>query len=441
MRRKTRNTLLALVLLLVALPLLFKGIMYLWVKLFLDDIVEQAPGQMDIRYQGIETEFKGAASVTGLQLIPRDFDAPIGIERVRVETDDPWIFIRPGHWGGQQMDIPSRLRIDVLSIRVPLQKAVIEGIRQRRAALLAQGAKWPDPCDSLGFDAEQLKAMGFDTVTLDLGIDYRFDTTGERLDVALDFDFHDIESISLGLSLQGIVPEDLHTGRLAGVRLVQADTRIFLEPAFGKRMAQHCAARRKLAVGDYQKQLIATFRDNLRRSGVTLGQELQQALERYFGQWGEMRLYIKPGQPLALLQLLGIKSDQLVRTLGISLFINDRPVNDLDVSVDLKKLSVPHSGGSAGTQQDRSVKAKPPARVRIVRRFVPVSVGVLDQYLGQTVRIRPDAQPAREGVLVAIVNGEAQIEQRTHGGKVTSYVPLDRIRSLEVMQEKRQPLQ
>ncbi len=87
------------------------------------------------------------------------------------------------------------------------------------------------------------------------------------------------------------------------------------------------------------------------------------------------------------------------------------------------------------------MKAKPPARVRIVRRFVPVSVGVLDQYLGQTVRIRPDAQPAREGVLVAIVNGEAQIEQRTHGGKVTSYVPLDRIRSLEVMQEKRQPLQ
>jgi hypothetical protein len=136
-------------------------------------------------------------------------------------------------------------------------------------------------------------------------------------------------------------------------------------------------------------------------------------------------------------QAMSIKPDNLVQALGISLFINDKPINDLDVKIDLQQLAseqgqVPGSGPGS--------KAKAPKRMRIIREFKPIPLDALDQQLGRTVRIHPLNQPTREGVLEAIANGEAQVRQRTHGGAVTSHIPLQEIRAVEVETLRREPM-
>lgn len=439
MRRKSRNILIVIVLLVVAVPFAIKGLMYLRVKLAMDDFVDRAGSEVEITYGAIDTELKGAASVENIRITPLEFEHPIEISRLRLETGNPWTFIDPSQWRSQGgMKMPPQLRMDVQSVRIPMEKAVYESFRQRLEMQRQLGAQLPDACESFNLDPIQLKAMGFDHVTLDLDMNYRFYEADERLDVAMDFELYDIESVSLSMALEGVVPEDIEAGRVAGVRFVKADMRVRLEPEFGRRFVKHCAQRKQLTPEAYVDALIGYFRDNLQRTGITLGQELQHALEGYYREWGDIRLHVKPEEPIAPLQLMTIKPERLVQTLGISLFVNDKPVNDLDVRLDLQRMT--KGVQAAPAEGTETGKSKAPRRVRIIREFHPIAVQNLDQYLGSRVRIYPQGQPQREGALVAIVGGEVQVEQRAHGGSVTSYIPLKQIRSVEVEKLQRQPL-
>ena len=442
MRRKTRNALVVVILLLASVPLLLKGAMYLRARMALDDLADRLSPDTGLQYGGIETDLAGAVSVTGLEIRPRGFDLPITVERVRVRTGDFWSFIWPAGWDGTgEGGIPRQLGIVVQSMRVPLQKAVFDAIRERNRALLAAGRETPAACDSLGFGAEELKAMGFRELMVDLDLGYRFDIPNEVLELAMDLDFRKIESLSMKVRLEGIVPEDLASGRVAsGARLAGAELGVRMERDFGQRFVRYCAARKEMSPAEFLEGRKLAMRENLKRAGITLGPGLQRALDEYLESWGEVRLRLAPAEPIAPLRLMSLKPEQMPGVLGLSLFVNDRPVRDLDIGLDLKQLAEARGpardAGEAGTPPARA-----PRRVRIVRRFRTVPVAGLDRYLGQVVRLHVAGQPAREGMLVAIADGEAQVEQRAHGGKVTSYVPLEKIQSLEVMREERKPLE
>ena len=434
MRRKYRVPLIILILLL-AVPLVVKGLMYLRVKMAMDDFVAEAATQAAITYEGIDTELQGAASVVGIEVLPEGLKQPIRIERVRLATDDPWLFIKPDQWFKRdRQEIPKQLRVAVQSVRVPLDDAVYKTfVRRMEAQQLLHGGP-PDACESFNLDPLELKAMGFDALTMDLGMSYQFRTVDERLDMSVDIDLHDIESVSMSMRLTGLVPEDIGKGRMTSARFAQADMKVRLEPAFGTRFVAHCAKKQGLTPAAYEDKLVKDFRDNLQHAGVTLGQELQQALENYYRQWGDIRIYIKPEEPIGMGKAMGLKPDNLVKALGVSLFINEKPVNDLDVKVDLHKLT------GEQEQANGAKSSAAPKRLRVIREYKPVPVDALDRYLGRTVRIHPLDQPIREGVLVAIVDGEAQVRQRTFGGSVTSHIPLQQIRSVEVETLRREPL-
>jgi hypothetical protein len=425
--------------LLVAAPFVVKGLMYLRVKMAMDDLVNDAAGQAKISYQGIDTELKGAASVTGIEILPAGLDQPIRIDRVHLATGDPWQFIKPDQWFRQDSpEIPAEMHIAVQSMRVPLDEAVYKTFVQRMQAQRKLGAAPPDACRSFNLDPVELKAMGFESLVMDLGMNYQFQPLDERLEMSLDINLYDIESLSMTMRLTGLVPEDLSSGRFAAVRFAQADMNVHLNPEFGRRFVAHCAKKQGVTPAAYEENLISGFRDNLQRTGITLGHELQQALENYYREWGDIRIYVKPEKPIGMGRAMSIKPDDLVRTLGISLFINDKPVNDLDVKVDLQQMA--QMQGKGANAANGAKKPPAPKRLRVIREFKPTSINALDQYLGRTVRIHPQGQPVREGVLVAIVNGEAQVRQRTHGGSVTSHVPLQEIRSVEVETERREPM-
>lgn len=124
--------------------------------------------------------------------------------------------------------------------------------------------------------------------------------------------------------------------------------------------------------------------------------------------------------------------------LGISLSVNDQPVTDLSFSLpqgneqlaDLFGAVAPAASGENGGSEAVPAPASPKPRAR----FIATPVAQLTRYIGSDVRVygseRVDPQ---QGILMALGDRQLELEQRLYGGKMTLYIPLDKISRAEVL--------
>jgi len=433
-RRRTRNRLILAVVLLAALPFALNGLMWWQAKLAVDDFVARVADQVEIRYQAIETGWDGTISVIGIRIRPQAFERSITIERVRLETEDPTFLLDlRNRFGAGTQPLPEQLALTAFDVSVPLEDLIVH---QRRHS--GQAISPPETaCATFTLGPRLLQALGRDALYLDLHSRYAFDRADERLAMWLTLDLHDIERVELEMQLLGLVPEDLQDQRVARARLEGARLAFEIDPDFGQRLARHCAERLGLSGPTaYVEQLLAQTQAQLAAAGIEIGSALQRALADYHRRWGRIELELRPPEPLAPLQLATIPPAQIVGRLGMSLVINGRPV--LPLQIRFRSLP-PVMAPPTTVDAPESAAGRPHAGYRIQRRYRPTSVARLGDHLGEKVRIRPRGQPSREGVLIAVVNGEAQLEQRVPGGTVEAYVPLREIESVEVEEQIKVP--
>jgi len=421
-----------------------KGAMYLRVKSTMDDLVQQASAQAEITYQGIGTDLiNGAASVEGIEVRPLQFEQSVFIEQVRFASDDRWALLTGADWQSRQQPPPAQMSLSLIGIRLPLDAAMLETLQQQADAQAALSGQPPlHACDGgMNLDPQLLSELGFEELTVDVDLDYRFNELAERLTANMAFDVHNMQSVQMSVEFDGLIPQDLHSGDAARAGLADIDMRITVPRSFGDRYMKQCAKRKQQTVDSYREALLQRMFADLQQVGVTLGTGLQQAMSDYYRDWGEMRVRVHPDKPLGMLQMMSVTPDRLIDMLGVSLFINQAPVADLDFSFDMQQLARLQSDPAPQGEYDPLAAPPLPKRVRIIRRYETVPLGLLDQQIGEAVKIQPFGQPLREGTLVAIRDGEAVVEQRTHGGSVTSYVRLDDIESLQVQRVEQKPLQ
>ncbi|RMG35544.1 MAG: hypothetical protein D6720_06925 [Gammaproteobacteria bacterium] len=432
MRRKTRRRLTLLVVLVVLVPLAFKGWLYLRVKLAVDDFIARVADRAQVEYQGIETDFRGAASVLGVRIRPATLSAPVVIERVRLATDDLWYFLDPRpSFDDADARRPDQLRLQAFGISLPLNDQVIAALRPQDASASGDG------CDELSFAPAMLKALGMSRLLADMEGLYRFDRANERLRLETTIAIQGVETIHMGMELAGIVPEDLELGRATRAKLAAAELAVEIEPDFGQRLVTHCAALGQQSPEAYLASMIERSHRRLAETGIELGPALQKALDEFNRHWGRVDLRLRPPEPLAILQLLAISPDRLVSALGMTLAINGHPVTPLDVRINPSRIGSGLPGVAPGIA--RKDESKMPRRYLIRREFVPVATDRLRGLVGRRVRITQRGEPIREGLLVEIANGRAVVEQRRPGGKVAAYVPLDQIVAVEVEAVRRIP--
>ncbi|BAN68043.1 hypothetical protein [endosymbiont of unidentified scaly snail isolate Monju] len=316
---------------------------------------------------------------------------------------------------------------------VPLEEIIAHQRRNTRQAATAPEST----CATFTLDPQLLQALGMNALHLDIHSRYAFDRAAERLAMWLTLDLHDIERVELEMRLLGLVPEDLQDHRVARARLDGARLAFEIDPDFGQQLARHCAERLGLSGPEaYAEVSLAQTRAQLAAAGIEVGEALQRALADYQRHWGRIELELRPPEPLAPLQLAAIPPEQIVGRLGMSLVVNGRPVLPLEIHFRPRpRATTP----SATVDAPESAAGRPHAGYRIQRRYRPTSVARLGDHLGEKVRIRPRGQPSREGVLIAVVNGEAQLEQRVPGGTVEAYVPLREIESVEVEEQIKVP--
>lgn len=420
-----------LVLLVGGAYLLAKGAMYLRVQGFMEDLQEQASGSAEISYQGISTDLRGAASVEGLRIRPQGIDQAVEIERVRFASDDAWSLIVGGDWRKGEKP-PEHMSLSIDGVRIELTEQMLEAMQQQADNRPNLADPQRSACEGgTQFDPRMLRQMGFDALRMDVQLNYRFDRLEERLRAEMAFEIRDIERGEMSIELGGVLPEDIQAGQASAPALARAQLAVEVEREFGNRFLKQCATEQQLTVDAYRTALLERLHNDFASAGVTLGEGLKQAIDDFYRDWGEVRVTLRPEKPLGMLQLMGINRDNAIYLLGLSLAVNGRPVPDLTFDFDIQALMRSANFASPGSELPPT---KPiPPMVRITRSYRAVPVAALDQYIGSEVKIQPKSQPLRQGALVALNAGEVQIEQRTHGGSLTSYVRLEEIESVEVM--------
>jgi hypothetical protein len=418
---------------------LFKLAMYWRVKTVMDDLVEEAGPHAEITYGGISTDLSGAATVENIRVQPRDVAGEVEVARVRFSTGDPIALAMGWDWRSAERPPPEQMSLAVQGMRVALDEQMLESLQLQAGGQLMPGPGGGDGCQGAGFnlDARILKDLGFEFLEMDLNFAYQFDRLAETLEASVGFDLHDIESGEMSMELAGILPEDVSAQRTTLPALAKADLQVVVAREFGDRYMKLCAERAGLTADAYRERLLDEMQAGFAQVGVELGQGLMLAMQELYRDWGELRIRVLPEKPLGMLQLMTLSPDTLVSTLGLSLYVNDRLIPDLGFRFDPQLLQQ-GLGGAPGAQQESG--EAPPQRVRITRRYRTIPVASLDRYLGSEVRIKPLDQPVRSGTLAAIVDGEVLVEQRSYGGKLTSYVPIEEIESAEVQEIVRTPL-
>lgn len=414
-----------------------KALMYFNAKHAVDQFIEENADKANITYGGISTELAGAVAVNAIRIRPWDSDDALGIDRIRLDTRDPWFFISGQEWIPGESAPPKSMSLAIDGLRLDLNSAWFKEMRDSLPAQAGQAGDAADACagaPGMQFDAGLLADLGLDELVFDAELRYDLDEATERLDASFSMMLENIQSTEATIELGGLNTEALAGGSLPAVELVELGLSIRVEPEFGQRMFRLCAQRRNQSLEDYTDQMYKQAIDNATLSGVDLGPGLKDAIAAFYTDWGNLEFSARPADPMGMLSIAFLPPEQLADALGLRMSVNNTPITDTSFSWvhpqqgDVFARLLSDADEFPATQ----VPAEEYRRIRIERSYRKVAPPELEQHLNSDVRIQQIGQPMRVGRLIGVRNGEVQVQQRMHGGKFTAHIPVAEIASAEV---------
>jgi len=407
-----------------------KGFMYYKAKRSVDEIVQAAAHQADIRYVDISTDLRGAVTVSGIDVQPLGYDDALSIASLRIASDDPMFFFRSSDWEAGGAAPPSSLSFAVSGISLLLSSDFM-----RELARVEGDAS--QPCaEGLQISPQLLRSIGFSEIGMDLDGHYRLNEAARTLELGLNMELHDIESMRIEATLAEVDTEALASGALPQVSLGGLSAAVRVTPEFGQKALNVCAAGTEQAASGWSEQLAAKALEGFEQQGLVLGSGLAGAVQRFYREWGEVKLVAAPRQPVGLMSLMFLPPDRLADTLNLQLSLNGSPI--ADTSFSWQGPAAQDLSALLGAEQADGAESTPtqPRRIIVRRKYEAVAVSDIARYVDHQVHIKPRGQPLREGLLKRIRGGSAEVEQSLHGGKFTVYVPLEDIESLQALVQR-----
>lgn len=421
-------------LLIVLVPALIygalKGVLYYNAKETVDDIVTNTAHMADVRYSDISTDLRGAVTVSGISVQPLGFDDTIGVDSVRIASDDPMFFIRGPQWDSGASPPPNSLSFHVTGVQVPLSSDIVQSAARGKSS--SGGGSSKSACaQGLNIEPDFLKQMGFSEFTVDFDGSYRLDETAGTLEVGMNMDLHDIETVEVSATMNDVDVEAFSQGAAPQFSLGRMSFKMRVSPEFGKQAIKTCAVGTDSTVEEWSGLLANQVLKQLQQQGISLGYGLRNTVRKFYRDWGEIEVVAAPEQPVGLLSLMFLQPNQLANTLGIQMRLNGQPVSDTSFTLAQGAGLAGMLGGQQPGQAASAASKK--RRVIVHRSYEGVPVRDIRAYVGHRVRVKPRGQPMREGLLNAVGDTEAEVQQALHGGKYSVHVPLSQIESLKVL--------
>ncbi|TVO76739.1 hypothetical protein [Sedimenticola selenatireducens] len=409
-----------------------KGYLYFKVKQGLDRIVALAAPVATLKYGAIETSLTGAISVADIKATP--IGAATGMTIDQAELKGRGVAFLLDVAGGFNMNQPpEQLHLSVSRMRIPMGSDYLDAFGLKVAGQ-------PHAMCSLGGLLAQtgVEQLGFQQLVADASLRYDYSQRAGEINFVMDYAMAGLSNFGMEMSISGVPqPGTLVSGAIPQIK--QMIVRYQVDQGYTQRVIESCA---KQAGQDRSSFVSALFNQEpgyfVKNIGFVPGEGIRFTLRHLLTQPGELRITLSPEGAIDPGILSAYKPQDLLRVLGVNASINGQPVSDLSFTLPEggeKLASLFGDGVALGPEKGVQGQAKGSSAVKLVRtRYIATPVGELQRYIGRDVRVfAADRDEPQQGVLVAMKNGQLDLEQRLHGGKMTLYIQASKIERVEVL--------
>jgi hypothetical protein len=428
--------------LLVIVGLAYAGIkayLYYSLKSEMDQLARQFSLFGQLEYGSLSSSISGSLSVHDLKLRVHDMDDEARIKTIRYQTPNLWYLLQDR----KQVEkgrIPERLNLDIEDLSLNLFGEFTDRLEEAISQLNLQLHGINPLCGGrVYFGPSELRDMGYEEVTANIHIGYRFDAPNARLILDIASDTRDMAAVSV----QGVISGIDDTSFISLIQPgnqphLERVTVKYIDKSYTRRQVEYCAELSKLERNEYieaeanQKPVYYGY-----LWGIVPGAGLRQAYRVFLSDPGQIDLSFELPEDVTPETLALFKPEDIPGLLNLKLRINGDEVTDLHFSFyKRQQLDVASKIENLFAQPSSAATSRPSRENKIVQyetRYHVIPVSDLRKYVGEEVRLQTSSGQARLGFLTDISNNVAQVEQRVHGGKFSMQVPVDSITSAEVL--------
>ena len=416
-----------------------KAYMYYSFKNEMDQLARQFSLFGQLEYGGLSTSLTGSLRVHDISLRVHGMDDELRIKTLGYHTPNLWYLLQDS----KQFDrgrIPQRLSLSIEGLTVDLFGEFTDRLEEMNSELHFQLQGINPLCGGrLFFGPRELRDMGYEEITGDMQIGYRFDAQNQQIIVDISSSTRDMATVSM----QGIIDGVSDTAFMSFIQpgaqpRLSRITVNYTDQSYTRRQVEYCAGLSKLQPNEYieaeanQKPAYYGF-----LWGVVPGPGLRQAYRAFLTNPGQINLSLELPESVNPETLHLFKPEDIPGLLNLQLSVNGEAVTDLRFNFyEGQQLDMGSKFKQVFAQPDATPAPQPSREKKIVRqetRYHVIPVSGLKKYVGEEVRLQTSSGQPRMGFLIKIGSNVAHVEQRVHGGKFTMQVPMGTITRAEVL--------
>lgn len=434
----------ALIALPIALILIVGALwVYLWysTKQQVDQIVAAAKPFADISYRDISISPAGSVGVNRVQIIIDALNDSVRIGSIRLQAPNllALLDIRRELSAGR---LPSALALVLKQVEVSLDGGLLGA-----SELAATQRSSFDNLDALGcgpthsFGGTEWREMGYGNLISNINIGYRLNPARNGIELQIDGDTRDWAAVNLtvGLNTPSAAPSMLDLATTATPKLTKFAA-IVRDDGFNQRRNDYCTKKAGKTVDAYIAEHTRLLVERLQANGIYLGPGLTEAYRNYLAVGSHVALNLSPPVPIDPREFQFYKPDDVIKLMGLTLKINEKPVTDLSIRWDNEKIAkalatkpAPElAAEAASTPTDRTPSSTAEPAI-IPKSFHPIATSELGRYIGATAKVKTANGARYNGKIEAIADGMVTITIRKPSGTATLSLRRNEITEVDVL--------
>lgn len=422
-----------------------KGYAHYQIKASIDDTLALARPFVDIKYQSLSTNLRGAATLTGISISPNEFPEIFMLDALTLSGPDLDFLINGFKTSAQRGELPAQIELDLRGLHLSTEGHLLRTLDTSMQQITELMQIESDGC-GLGnsFDREIFAALGYSEILMNLRMGYKFSDISPDIEITLAGSVGN-ESMTF-TSYLADVSRNLGAARGTMPRLRDLKLQYRLDPQLTRKVVDYCAEKRGVDIDSYLTQIMQEPDElYMLHLGFVPGPGLRDALQAMLRNPGEMVVEARPHEPLDISQLALYSAEQIPDLLALTVTVNGQAVDDLrvsslDLSEHIDPLAVKALQEDGVWMQQFGIKPVPPeqppsqdpATPATNGQFKVIESSKLGDYIGRPVRIMASGGRKRAGKLLKLDRGIATVEERIHGGTLTTSVALRDIKQVEV---------
>ncbi len=421
-----KKIVIALFILSIALFAIVKGSLWYFTQQFVDNQVFQAKPLAQISYKEIKTSFTGSATVTGIKVYIPVLDESIIIESIKFIAPD-LITLLSLDSQLQNNELPESLTLLITGATLNLNGNImqlidnpdVEPTQLEVFSTLACG-------ETYRIGSKELSAMGYDNLTSDIFLSYRYNARKKSLTYHFKNQVRDITHFNFSGDIKNITGIKSLSDKTAQPGSIALEV---IDDSYIVRKNRFCAAQGERKVAQYIDDHILQIEEYLLSYGVIPEEGLFNAYKSILETSGAIRLEADLSHLTGTTELMSFEPNDIIQFVRLKLFVNNKRINEISIDIDKEKLINTATNTEVELETPDEIKKK---RAIIIKKYRPVSVDNLSNFKGFRVKVTNNKGKQFKGTLKISQPNIYEVVSRLRSGNITYHIPINTIKKAEV---------